>query len=54
MTGVEEVPGTAEGAGAATPVGVPHLLQNLIPGSTDAPQELQNAINHLVEVECSA
>jgi hypothetical protein len=27
---------------------VPHLLQKLVPGVRGAPQELQNAISHLV------
>ena len=30
-------------------MGTPHLLQNRVPGTIVAPQELQNAINHLVQ-----
>ena len=48
-------PGAAtEGAGVAAGTGVdvvwaaPHLLQNLVPVVRAAPQELQNAISHLV------
>jgi hypothetical protein len=29
-------------------MGAPHLLQNLVPGTIFVPQELQNAINHLI------
>jgi hypothetical protein len=40
---------TAAGAGVvvAADWAAPHLLQNFVPASRDAPQELQNAISHL-------
>src|ERR1039458_676895 len=41
------------GAGGAA-VAAPHLLQNFVPSVRAAPQELQNAINHLVGGEVSA
>jgi hypothetical protein len=36
------------GTGAAA-TAAPHLLQNFVPGFRVAPQELQNAIRHLVK-----
>ena len=36
------------GEDAPTATAAPHLLQNFVPGFRVAPQELQNAINHLV------
>src|ERR1700686_5754888 len=41
---VEVAPEIAVPAGTAAP----HLLQNFVPGFRVAPQELQNAISHLV------
>src|ERR1700733_3133253 len=38
----------ATGADASEATGDPHLLQNFVPAFSVAPQELQNAINHLV------
>src|SRR5579871_3748252 len=43
------VTGVADAGGAAT--AAPHLLQNFVSGVRLAPQELQNAINHLVCTE---
>src|SRR5208337_2100139 len=40
--------GCTEAAGGAAAAPAPHLLQNFDPGSRVAPQELQNAIGHLV------
>jgi hypothetical protein len=34
-------------AGAEERMAAPHLLQNLVPSTRVAPQELQNAISHL-------
>src|SRR5579871_2984442 len=56
--------GTAGGTGrgaetgvpgaTATPAAAPHLLQNFVPSARLAPQELQNAIDHLEAIEISA
>jgi hypothetical protein len=35
-------------------VAAPHLLQNFVPSLSAAPQELQNAIDHLVGGDVSA
>jgi hypothetical protein len=37
----------AAGSGDDARTATPHLLQNRVPGVRAAPQELQNAINHL-------
>ncbi|MGA2415484.1 MAG: hypothetical protein ABSF59_13615 [Candidatus Sulfotelmatobacter sp.] len=43
--------GAAPGAdGEEERTAAPHLLQNLVPSTRVAPQELQNAISHLKEV----
>src|ERR1700690_4157661 len=48
--------GTAVTAVATGPAAtaVPHLLQSFVPGVRTAPQELQNAISHLVEGDDSS
>src|SRR5580692_4256752 len=42
------------GIGGAAEMAAPHLLQNFVPSVTVAPQELQNAISHLVDDDDSA
>ncbi len=42
----------AVGTGDEASIAAPHLLQNLIPGAMLAPQELQNAISHLIGIRC--
>jgi hypothetical protein len=39
----------APAATGAAATAAPHLLQNFVPGFRVAPQELQNAIRHLVK-----
>src|SRR5260370_29213730 len=41
--------GVTPGVGAAAATATPHLLQNVVPALRVAPQELQNAISHLVQ-----
>jgi hypothetical protein len=40
--------GATLGAGDEATIAAPHWLQKLVPGTMLAPQELQNAINHLI------
>src|ERR1039458_2072743 len=40
--------GATAGAGDGARTAAPHLLQNLVPGTILVPQELQNAIGHLI------
>src|SRR5258708_15167379 len=51
------VAGAAEGVVAtfvaASGTAAPHLLQNFVPGVSVAPQELQNAMGHLVPSDCN-
>src|SRR5258708_24975677 len=49
--GGEMVGGTVGAAGPAA-TAVPHLLQNFVSGFRVAPQELQNAMHHLVGARC--
>jgi hypothetical protein len=35
-------------------IAAPHLLQNLVPGTMLVPQELQNAIDHLMPCKLQA
>src|SRR5580704_13041142 len=41
----------ATGAGDEDSTAAPHLLQNLVPGVMLVPQELQNAMSHLVRAQ---
>src|SRR5438477_8153112 len=44
----------ADVAPGAVATAAPHLLQNWVPGLSVAPQELQNAISHLLGGDVSA
>jgi hypothetical protein len=47
--------GPATGVGSEEArIAAPHLLQNLVPGTMLVPQELQNAIDHLMPCKLQA
>ena len=45
--------GVTFGGSDEASIAAPHLLQKRVPGVIFAPQELQNAINHLMPMQCN-